>query len=89
MFIEMCPPLLSDSLNIECSYNGKDANCSNLAIPETIAIPSCKTSYGIKTKQLELHCQYDGMWDKELSRCEPGNTFFDIQTYFSNLYLFF
>ncbi|XP_022170820.1 uncharacterized protein LOC111034095, partial [Myzus persicae] len=42
---KMCPPLLSDSLDIKCTLNGKYANCSNLSIPNTIATPSCKPTY--------------------------------------------
>jgi len=77
MFIEMCPPLLSDSLDIECSYNGKYANCSNVSIPHTIATPKCKPTYalpkGHKETPLELHCQSNGLWDNQLYKCEPGN----------------
>jgi len=74
MFIEMCPPLLSDSLDIKCSYNGNYTDCSNLSIPNTIAIPSCKpthyfSSNGHEEVAKELHCQSNGMWDKELYRC--------------------
>jgi len=69
----MCPPLLSDSLDIKCTYNGKNANCSNLSIPDTIAILKCKATYvipnGHKETPQELHCQSNGLWDKELYSC--------------------
>jgi len=70
----MCPPLLSDSLNIKCSYNGKYSNCSNLSILDTIAKPSCKPTHyftpnGHDEAAQELHCQSNGLWDKELYRC--------------------
>ncbi|XP_022164235.1 uncharacterized protein LOC111029524, partial [Myzus persicae] len=58
---KMCPPLLSDSLDIKCTLNGQYANCSNLSIPNTIATPSCKPTYsapyGQEDTPLELHCQ--------------------------------
>ncbi|KAE9523065.1 hypothetical protein AGLY_016537 [Aphis glycines] len=72
---KMCPPLLSDSLDIKCTLNGKFANCSNLSIPDTIAIPSCKPTYiapiGIEDTPFELHCQSNGMWDNKLYECNP------------------
>jgi len=81
MFLEMCPPLISDSLDIKCSYNGKDVNCSNLSIVNTTAIPRCKPKHylpnGKNETPLELHCQLDGSWDKELIICQPGNCIFN------------
>lgn len=80
MFIEMCQPLESDSLDIECRHNGKYANCSNLSIPKTTAKPSCKPSYtppyGQPDGLLELVCQSNGTWDKQLYRCIPSNFIF-------------
>jgi len=77
MFIEMCPPLESDSLDIKCSHKCKYANCSNLSKPDTIAIPSCKPTYiapnGQDSASLELHCQSDGTWNKQLYSCNPCN----------------
>ena len=73
----MCPPLESDSLNIKCSHNGKYANCSNLSIPNTIATPSCKPTYttpnGQDSTPLELICQSNGTWNKQLYKCDPRN----------------
>jgi len=82
-FIEMCPPLESDSLDIKCSHNGDHANCSNLSIPNTIATLSCKPTYialnGQEETPFELRCQSNGMWDKQLYRCKPCNcTFYHI-----------
>ncbi|XP_060881631.1 uncharacterized protein LOC132953091 isoform X2 [Metopolophium dirhodum] len=72
---KMCPPLESDSLDIKCSHNCKYTNCSNLSIPDTIAIPSCKPTYiapiGIDAAPLELHCQSNGTWNKQLYSCNP------------------
>jgi len=53
MFLEMCPPLISDSLNIKCTLNGNYANCSNLSIPETIAMQSCKESHTLPINEKE------------------------------------
>lgn len=74
MFIEnMCPPLLSESLDFKCTINEKYANCSNLSKPNTIATTSCKTSYTSTNEQeeerQELLCQSNGMWDKQLYTC--------------------
>jgi len=80
-FIEMCPPLISDSLDIKCSHNGKYANCSNLSIPDTIATPSCKPTFTEPNGQeisLELLCQSNGLWNKQLYRCNPCNCIFII-----------
>jgi len=77
-FIEMCPPLESDSLDFKCSHNGKYANCSNLSIPDTIATPSCKSTYTAPNGEipLELHCLYNGTWNKQIYRCNPRNCIF-------------
>ncbi|XP_060870027.1 uncharacterized protein LOC132944607 isoform X1 [Metopolophium dirhodum] len=83
--LKMCQPLLSDSLDIKCSHNGKYANCSDLSIPGTIAIPKCKHNYALPNRQqettIELHCQSNGLWDKELYICEPdcGRPFIKAQ----------
>jgi len=78
----MCPPLEADSLDIKCSHNGKYANCSNLSIPDTIAIPICKPTYSAPNGQedipLELLCQSNGKWNKQLYRCNPCNCIFFI-----------
>jgi len=79
-FIEMCPPLLSDGLNIKCSYNGKYANCSNLSIPDTIATSSWKSAYALSNGQketpLELVCQSNGIWNNRLYRRNSCNCIF-------------
>ncbi|CAI6346657.1 unnamed protein product [Macrosiphum euphorbiae] len=73
---KMCPPLDSNSLDIKCSHNGKyTGNCSNLSIPDTIATPSCKSTYTTSNGQdntpLELICQSNGTWNKQLYKCDP------------------
>ncbi|XP_060869972.1 uncharacterized protein LOC132944560 [Metopolophium dirhodum] len=88
--LKMCPPLLSDSLDIKCTYNGKKTNCSNLSIPDTIAIPKCKDTYSLPNGKIEtpieLHCQSNGLWDKELYICEPdcGRPFIKTQILINN-----
>eukprot|EP00102_Acyrthosiphon_pisum_P006978 XP_003241091.2 PREDICTED: uncharacterized protein LOC100572031 isoform X6 [Acyrthosiphon pisum] len=73
---KMCPSLISDSLDIKCSHNGKYTNCSNLSIPDTIAKTSCKPFYTAPISQedtpLELNCQANGTWNKQLYRCNPN-----------------
>jgi len=81
IIIGLCPPLLSDSLNIKCSYNDKYANCPNQSIPGTIATPSCKPNYVLPSGQIEtpieIYCQSNGTWDKQLLyRCHPCNYIF-------------
>ncbi|CAI6349241.1 unnamed protein product [Macrosiphum euphorbiae] len=81
--LEMCPPLKSDSLDIKCSHNGVYANCSNSLIPNTTATISCKPLYtapnGQDENPLELLCQPNGTWNKQLYRCDP--------TYCGRLYI--
>jgi hypothetical protein len=78
----MCPPLLSDSLDIKCTLNGKFTNCSNPSTPETIAVPSCKPTHTLPNGQeetpIELICQSDGIWDNQLYKCNPSNFDFMI-----------
>ncbi|XP_026810548.1 uncharacterized protein LOC113552077 isoform X1 [Rhopalosiphum maidis] len=68
--IEMCPPLESDSLDIKCTLNGKNTNCSNPSLPKTIAKPLCKPTYivpkGQEATPNELLCQSNGMWNNNL-----------------------
>jgi hypothetical protein len=77
MFIEMCPPLISDSLDIKCSLNGNYADCSKLSVYDTKAIPSCKSTHilpnGLEETPIELRCQSNGMWNNQLYRCIPCN----------------
>jgi len=79
-FIEMCPPLESNSLDIICSHKGKHVNCSESLIPDTIATPSCKPTYTAPNGQdetpLELLCQSNGTWNNQLYRCNSCNCIF-------------
>ncbi|XP_016661871.1 limulus clotting factor C isoform X2 [Acyrthosiphon pisum] len=88
----MCPPLVSDSLDIKCAHNGQYANCSNVLIPGTIATPSCKIAYtalnGQEETPLELICQSNGTWNKQLYRCNPncGRVYIENQLLINNGY---
>ncbi|KAE9526497.1 hypothetical protein AGLY_013145 [Aphis glycines] len=87
---KMCPPLLSDSLDFECSLNGKFANCSNLSIPETKAIQSCKPTHilpnGHEETATELLCQSNGTWSNQLYECTPycGRVYSDSHLLIAN-----
>ncbi|XP_060836526.1 modular serine protease-like isoform X1 [Rhopalosiphum padi] len=73
--LKMCPPLISDSLDIKCSLNGNNADCSKLSVYDTKAIPSCKPTHilpnGLEETPIELRCQSNGMWNNQLYRCIP------------------
>ncbi|XP_029344850.1 modular serine protease-like [Acyrthosiphon pisum] len=87
---KMCPPLESESLDIKCSHNCKYANCSNFSMPDTIAIPSCKPTYiapnGQDHTPLELLCQSNGKWNKQLYSCNPycGRVYIQNQVLIEN-----
>jgi hypothetical protein len=89
MFIEMCPPLLSDSLNIKCTLNGKNSDCSNPSVPDTIAKPTCKFTHYLPNGQektpIELHCQSNGIWNNQLQPCIPCNCIFKLYSYIFSL----
>ncbi|KAL4123142.1 hypothetical protein QTP88_015367 [Uroleucon formosanum] len=88
--LKMCPPLISDSLDIKCTLNGRYANCSNPSIPDTIASPSCKLTHSLPNGQeetpLDIHCQSNGIWSNRLYRCEPycGRVYVKSQTLINN-----
>lgn len=67
MFIEMCPPLLSTSLNVKCTLNGNYVDCSNPSVNGTKAKLSCKFKDSLPGGQddnpIQLRCQSNGMWN--------------------------
>eukprot|EP00102_Acyrthosiphon_pisum_P015054 XP_008185439.2 PREDICTED: limulus clotting factor C-like isoform X2 [Acyrthosiphon pisum] len=87
---KMCPPLVSNSLDIKCTYSGKYTNCSRLSIPDTVAKPSCKQTYiapnGQDKTPLELLCQSNGTWNKQLYTCNPycGRVYIQNQVLIEN-----
>jgi len=85
MFQGKCPPMISDSLDMECVFNGKRENCSNPSIPGTILTPKCKVTHTVPNGQIEtpikLRCQQDGNWSDRLYTCIPCNYIFK---YYSN-----
>lgn len=76
----MCPPMSSNSLEMRCSYNGKDNNCSKPSVPGTKLKPRCKPLHnlpnGREEMPIELTCLSDGKWSEKLYSCIPGNLFF-------------
>lgn len=76
----MCPSLISDSLDITCTINGKYTDCSSPSIPNTIATPLCKPTHTVPNGQeetpIDLLCQSNGKWNNQLYRCIPCNCIF-------------
>lgn len=77
MFLEKCPPRTSDSLDIQCFYNGEPVDCSKPSINGTKLSPSCKSTHVLPNGQLEtpvhINCRPDGTWSGELYSCIPSN----------------
>lgn len=78
-YIENCPPKVSDSLDLTCTYNGLEVNCADPAINGTTLEPKCKDAYGLRNGQIEvpvkLVCHENGEWSNEnlLYECVPSN----------------
>jgi len=72
--------MISDSLNIECVYNGKEVSCSDPSIPGTLLTPHCKVTHTVPNGQIEspnkLRCLPDGKWSDRLYTCIPCNYIF-------------
>jgi len=78
MFLEMCPPVTSDSLEITCTLNGELVDCKKPSIPGTKLKPICKSNYALPSGQLEtpiqLQCRKNGTWfGGKLYTCIPKN----------------
>lgn len=77
VFLEFCPPMISDSLVLRCSLNGQYVNCSKPSIPGTKLEPSCKITHilpnGQAESSIELLCLPDGKWSSYLQECVPSN----------------
>lgn len=74
----MCPPMISDNLDITCTYNGEKVDCSKQSIPGTTLSPKCKSTHTVTNGieiPLSIHCQHDGTWNNKLYSCVPSNLF--------------
>eukprot|EP00102_Acyrthosiphon_pisum_P023897 XP_016661107.1 PREDICTED: low-density lipoprotein receptor-related protein isoform X4 [Acyrthosiphon pisum] len=73
--LKRCPSVFSESLDVECIFNGKKYDCSNPSIPGTVLTPKCKVTHTIPNGQIEtpikLRCQQDGKWSDRLYTCIP------------------
>lgn len=85
MFPEKCPPMTSDSLDIKCTFNGENADCSIPTIPGTKLRPKCKVTHSLRNGQIEtpieLLCQSNGKWSGSLYTCVPCNYSFFYNNY--------
>ncbi|VVC38140.1 Hypothetical protein CINCED_3A020844, partial [Cinara cedri] len=74
--LKKCPPMTSDSLDIQCSYNGEPVDCAKPSINGTKLRPSCKSTHSLPNGQLEtpvvLYCRPNGKWSGELYKCIPN-----------------
>lgn len=72
----MCPPMISDSNDIECTRNGQRVNCSNSVLPDTVVKPKCKLTHVLPNGAVEipikLLCRQDGTWSGQLYKCVPS-----------------
>ncbi|VVC40545.1 Hypothetical protein CINCED_3A012307 [Cinara cedri] len=73
--LKKCPPVKSASLNITCTFNNENFDCSTPAIPGTRLKPKCNYLHslpnGIKEPEIELRCLSNGEWDGQLYECLP------------------
>lgn len=87
----ICPPLNSTTVNILCSYQGNEVSCTDRIKPGTVATLSCKSSYKLSVTNDPAYrtvtCLEDGLWDRRLFRCLPGND--DFTYLVSNMLLWF
>lgn len=81
----MCDPLQSDSVDIACSYQGKNVSCESKMMPRTKATLACKPFYTISTSSgivyKRINCQEGGLWDRPMYHCNPGKMMISYHTY--------
>ncbi|XP_034240329.1 modular serine protease-like isoform X2 [Thrips palmi] len=72
---KICPPLISTSVDLECTLGGKPVRCDKGQLPGTRAKLQCKPSYrfpaGVTPDYDAVNCQPDGTWDWPLFKCTP------------------
>lgn len=82
MILEKCTPMVSDVLDIKCSLNGVNVNCSKPSEPGTILTQSCKVENahnsprekGLIKADNELHCLKNAKWSGQLlTTCTSRN----------------
>lgn len=73
---EICPALVSQSVELTCTLEGKPVRCDKGQLPGTRAKLKCKPSYrfpaGVTPDYDAVNCQADGTWDWPLFKCIPG-----------------
>lgn len=82
MYLEMCPPMESDSIDFECTFEGKYISCLN-AVSGTILYQTCKATHTLSSEQEkpsnQLLCLEDAAWsDDDLYTCIPCNCIFSL-----------
>ncbi|CAH1400751.1 unnamed protein product [Nezara viridula] len=73
--LKVCKGLSSNSLDLQCFYNGKEVDCGKPMIQGTKVRTACKDTYDIRDASasfITTECTSDGTWAKELYKCEPG-----------------
>lgn len=76
MILEKCTPMVSDILDIKCSLNGNNVDCSMPSEPGTILTQSCKVenAHNSPSEPNELLCFKNAKWSGQLlTTCTPRN----------------
>eukprot|EP00102_Acyrthosiphon_pisum_P022506 XP_016659716.1 PREDICTED: very low-density lipoprotein receptor isoform X1 [Acyrthosiphon pisum] len=73
--LKMCPPMKSDSLDFECTFEDKYISCLT-PLPGTILYQTCKVTHrlliGHEQVPIQLHCLENATWsDDDLYTCIP------------------
>jgi len=71
----MCPPMQSDSLDFECTFEDKYINCLT-PVPGTILYQTCKVTHKLPNGQeqvpIQLLCLENATWSDDLYTCIPS-----------------
>lgn len=86
----MCPPVIDDSLQFQCTFNGENVDCSKPMKNGTKIIPYCKVTHqlasGLAYPPTVLTCLPDGRWDRLFHSCVPSTLHGILNTYQYDLY---